>query len=174
MLTFESDCSIGFDSVKSLLLLCLALLFSSCYKNHLYVQQEWVDEKDLASYFVGSPDPRRQNPPVGQKIIVNWDFSRPLFLSEMDHILVTVHFWNHEEKKVEAPIDRRRGYVSFFFPNPTQDPVKKILTYRVQVFRKDGSLFETWKHQFWTELITLAPEEETPSSKENQEKPVMR
>jgi hypothetical protein len=150
----------GSGSMKSLILLCLPLLFSSCYKNHLYVQQEWVDEKDLASYFVGSPDPRRKNPPVGQKIIVNWDFSRTLFLNEMGHILVTVHFWDLEEKMVEAPIDRRRGYASFFFSNPTKDPTKKILTYRVQIFKKDGTLFETWKHQFWTELIELSTAEE--------------
>lgn len=152
--------------LKIFLSLCFLLLCSSCYKNHLYVQQEWVDEKDLASYFVGTPDPRKENPPIGQKIIVNWDFPKTLFLEEMGYLLVTVHFWNQEERKVQAPIDRRRGYASFFFPNTSKDPTKKILTYRVDVFKKDGTLFETWKHQFWTQLITLGPEEEKTLSEE--------
>ncbi len=146
--------------VKRLLFLCCALLLSSCYKNHLYVQQQWVDERDLASSFVGTPDPRKQNPSVGQRVVVSWDFPHTLFLHEIDHLLVTVHFGNLEEKKLEAPIDQRRGYQIFFFPNPKKDPTKKILTYRVEVFTKEGTVFETWKHQFWTELIHPPVEEE--------------
>jgi hypothetical protein len=146
--------------VKNLLFLAFALFLSSCYKNHLYIQQESIDEKELASYYAGTPDPRMKNPPIGQKIIVSWDFSKKLFLNQIDHLLLTVHFWNLEEQKEEAVIDRRRGYASFFFPNPTKDPTKKILTYRVEVFKKDGSLFETWKHQFWTDLIKVGPPDE--------------
>jgi hypothetical protein len=159
------DCSIGTWAVRRVLFVLFFLLFTSCYKNHLFVQQESVDGNDLASFFVKTPDPRKAHPPIGQKILVGWDFPRALFLEELDHLTITVHFWDQEEKKIEHPIDRRRGYASFFFSNPTKDPVKKILTYKVEIFKKDQTILETWKHHFWTELITANKElEETPLS----------
>jgi hypothetical protein len=125
-----------------------ALLFSSCYRNHLYVQQEWVDRNFLASSHVNTPDPRQSEPPEGQRLLIAWDFPRSIFLKDLS-FAVTVRFWDDTQQEIVDPIQRKRGYQAFYFPK------KKILTYRVQVVTKEKEVIETWNHQFWTERIDI-------------------
>lgn len=124
------------------------MVLCSCYKNHLYVQQEWVDRDFLASTKINTPDPRQAAPPEGQRLLISWDFPRSLFQEKL--ILVsTVRFWDNTEECLREPIERKRGYTAYFFPSA------KILTYRVQVFNVEGEAVETWEHHFWTELIDV-------------------
>ncbi|HEX2583377.1 MAG TPA: hypothetical protein VHL30_04600 [Chlamydiales bacterium] len=133
--------------------LLLKLLFlTGCYKNHLYVQQEWIDERYLASTRVNTPDPRKGNPPNGQKLLVKWDFPK----SQLDRqltMLITVRLWNNSEQIFSRPVERKRDYIDLFFP--TEDKNLRILTYKVEVFTKEKELVEVWKHHFWTELIDV-------------------
>ena len=128
--------------------LLLLLSFAGCYKNHLYVQQEWVDRNFLASTHVGTPDPRQANPPEGQRLLIAWDFPRSLFQTGLT-IVATIRFWGEEQIVEKLPLARKRGYKAYFFPN------RKILTYRVQVVDAKGAVVEVWNHQFWTELIEV-------------------
>ncbi len=127
-------------------------LFSSCYKNHLYVQSQVVDREFLASTYVGTPDPRQAHPPVGQRLSVGWNFPTDLFDQELT-LVCTVRLWNQEEVERELVMESKRGAESFFFPAP--DPEHRILTYRVDVRNCAGEIVETWKHHFWTELIEV-------------------
>ncbi len=138
--------------IKGTLLIGLA----GCYKNHLYVQQEWVNVSFLASRHVGSPDPRSENPPDGQRLLIAWHFPRCL-LEEHLHMLITVRLWDQTEEKATRPIERRRGSFALDYPNPGDCIDRRILTYKVEVFTASGELLETWKHQFWTEFIELQP-----------------
>jgi hypothetical protein len=124
------------------------LMLSGCYKNHLYVQQEWVDEKYLASTRVHTPDPRQANPPKGQKLLVKWDFPKSQFDLRLT-LLITVRFWDHSEQVFIRPVERRRDFIDLHF-NDLQ-----ILTYKVEVFTQSKELLEVWKHHFWTELIDV-------------------
>jgi len=126
----------------------IALVFSSCYRHHLYVQQEHVDRNFLASTHVNTPDPRQSNPPEGQRLLIAWDFPRSIFMKDLS-LFATVRFWDDTEQDFVEPIQRKRGYHAFYFPR------KKILTYRVQVVSKDQDIIETWKHHFWTERIEI-------------------
>ena len=128
---------------------------ASCYKNHLYVQQEWIDENFLASTHVGTPDPRKANPPQGQRLLVGWDFPRSLYEEGLT-LLVTVRFWNNVQDVLFQPVDRRRSYAAFYFSNKDSTEDRRILTYRIQVLNARGAIIETWKHHFWTELIEIA------------------
>ena len=125
-----------------------ALLFCSCYRHHLYVQQEWVDRNFLASTHVNTPDPRQLDPPDGQRLLIAWDFPRSIFLKELSFV-VSVRFWDDTQQEIMDPIERKRGYRAFDFPK------KKILTYRIQVISKEKEVIETWKHHFWTEQIEV-------------------
>jgi len=125
-----------------------ALLFSGCYRHHLYVQQEWVDRSFLASSHVNTPDPRQADPPDGQRLLIAWDFPRSIFNQELSFV-VCVRFWDDSEQVLMDPIQRKRGYHAYYFPK------KKILTYRVQVISKENEIIETWKHHFWTERIEI-------------------
>jgi hypothetical protein len=129
--------------------LCWVFLLStlvSCYKNHLYVQQEWVDPNFLASSKVGTPDPRQANPPTGQRLLVGWRFPQYLVGAGLKLVL-TARLWDNSEEVICRPIEESRGSAVFKFYG------KKILTYRFQVVDCKGDMIETWEHHFWTELI---------------------
>ena len=128
------------------------LSLSGCYKNHLYVQQEWIDREFLASSKVGTPDPRQANPPEGQRLLIGWDFPKSMFLEDLS-LLLTVRLWDNTQQVLFQHIERKRDVAAFYFPS--HDKEKRILTYRLQVMNKEGKILETWKHHFWTELIEI-------------------
>jgi hypothetical protein len=132
-------------------LIVWGLLCGGCYKNHLYVQQEWIDVDFLASHKVGTPDPKQEHPPQGQRLIVAWDFPKSLFLRNLT-VIATIRLWDHTELDFSLPVERKRDTVAFFVP---EDWAKgeKILTYRVQIVAADGEIVETWTHHFWTEPV---------------------
>lgn len=100
----------------------------------------------------GAPDPRQNDPPHGQRLLLSWDFPKSLFEKQLT-LHITVRFWNNTETTLLQPIERKRSYADFFFP--FQDKELRILTYCIQVISKEGEIVETWKHQFWTELIEV-------------------
>lgn len=134
------------------LLFLKVLLLSGCYKNHLYVQQEWIDGKHLASTHIDTPDPRRAHPPNGQKLLVKWDFPKSQFDRQLS-LLITVRLWDNSEQCFVRPVERKRDFVDLYFP--TEDKNLRILTYKVEVVTKEKEVLEVWKHHFWTELIDV-------------------
>lgn len=136
----------------------LMLLLSSCYKDNLYVQQEWVDKSYLASSYVKTPDPRDKKPQIGQKIIISWDFPLSEYKKDLT-IVLFVRFWNQTQKELTYKIERKRGYTDFFFENINREQNKKILTYRLDVVDKNNEIIRTWKHQLWTKQINIDNEE---------------
>ena len=106
------------------------------------MQQEWVDANFLASSKVGTPDPRKEHPPIGQRLIIAWDFPKSLFQENLTTV-ATIRFWDHSEQVVTCPVERKRDTTAFFFPG-------KILTYLVQIVSNSGEVVETWEHPFWT------------------------
>lgn len=123
-------------------------VFAGCYKNHLYVQQEWVDRNFLASTHIGTPDPRQECPPEGQRLLVAWRFPGYLFDEQLELVL-TVRFWDNTEEVFYQPVEKTRSYAAFYFYH------QRILTYRIQVVNREGEIVETWEHHFWTELIDI-------------------
>lgn len=136
-------------------------VFTGCYKNYLYVQQEWVDRDFLASSHVNTPDPRQVCPPEGQRLLISWKFPKNLF-NEQLQLIIAVRFWDNSEKVLVHPIDRSWGYAAYFFSKC------KIITYRVQVANGCGEVIETWEHHFWTELIDIDRSNDSVSSQPRQ------
>ena len=147
---------------KIILLLCLFFL-SSCYKNHLYVQQDKLDKNYLASSHVHTPDPRQKNPPEGQRLSVAWDFPLSIFKEQPLNLILTVRFWDNTQDVFVTKMEKKRGYVIYKFQDPTHNKPKKILTYKVDVVNEDGEIVEQWKHQFWKKLIKINKEENIES-----------
>jgi len=139
---------------KKILLFLAACNLSGCYKNHLYVQHETVDRNFLASSHVRTPDPRQQHPPHGQRLLVSWDFPRSVFEKHLT-LLMTVRFWDDTQETLSQPIERRRDFAVFYFPNELDGKDKRILTYRVEALDAKGKSAGLWEHQFWTKLIDV-------------------
>jgi len=137
----------------------LFILFLGCYKDNLYVQVENIKKDFLASSHIGTPDYRQKNPPLGQRVIVSFDFPGRLLEKEL-FIYLTVRFWNNKEIFKKRKIKKSWGTEVFYFPNKENDKKKKILTYLVQIVTKDGKIVKKWEHQFWTTLIDVDIDEE--------------
>jgi len=135
-----------------MLVMSLVMCLVGCYKDHLYVQQEWVNDKWLASSKVGTPDPRKGRVQDAERLLIAWDFPKSLF-DEGLTLLVTVRLWNNTEQFLKIPVERKRYYDALTFPCKDRD--LRILTYRIQVENNTGQIIETWKHHFWTELIVM-------------------
>ena len=131
-----------------IVLFCL----TGCYKNHLYVQQEWLDANFLASSRIKTPDPRQENPPCGQRLLIAWCFPQDLFDQELT-LYVTVRLWNQTEQQIDLPVKSKHSHTALDFPAATQE--NRILTYRIVVLTKEGETLETWNHPLWTELIQI-------------------
>lgn len=134
---------------------CSLFCLAGCYKNHLFIHQEKFDAYSLASARVESPDPRSDDPAIGQKLLIAWDFPKSLFDRGLT-LNATIRLWDNQEQLIQIPIERKRDTTSYFFPS-----CNKILTYRVQIVAQDGQLVDTWAHHFWTPLIQI---EETNAS----------
>ncbi len=147
-------------------ILFFALFFlCSCYRNHLHVQIENIGTDFLASTHVGTPDYRQEDPPFGQRIIVSWDFPTILYKKDLS-VFLTVRFWNNTEVTKEHRLHARKGRKLFFFSNKAREKQNKILTYRIQVKTKDGEIVDSWKHQFWTEVIDVDSDQDSYLPKE--------
>jgi hypothetical protein len=138
----------------SMLLLC-----GSCQKYYISISQDRITRDFLASTQAKTPDPRQKNPPLGERLVVEWQLPRDLL--EQDPILrLHVIYKNYTEDFFEYPISHRIDYVVCKLLNKEYEEKKGILTYEAQVVTKDGSIFRDWKHQLFAKLITLPQDEE--------------
>lgn len=128
------------------------------------MQQEWIDRNFLASSHIRTPDPRQENPPVGQRLLVSWEFPRSTFAKELE-LFLTVRFWDDTQETFSQRMERRRDFTAFFFPSDaTGGKDRRILTYRVQAIAKTGEIVGEWDHQFWTKLIDVGAKDNFSSA----------
>jgi len=108
----------------------------------------------LASTFVGSPDPRQENPPKGQELILEWRLPEQALLEELVLVL-SVIYKNHTEEKICYPINRRRGVITYSVLGKDYKETEGFLTYKAEILNKDDSVIRQWKQQLWTDLIVI-------------------
>ena len=127
------------------------------------MQQEWVDRNFLASSHIRTPDPRQENPPEGQRLLVSWDFPRSVFEKRLQ-LSLTVRFWDDTQETFVQPIERKRDYAVFFFPKDAEGADRRILTYQVHAISEKGEIVGSWDHQFWTKLIEVGAKDSFSSA----------
>ena len=116
------------------------------------MQQECLDASFLASSRIGTPDPRQENPPCGQRLLIAWCFPEDLFLQHLT-LQVRVRLWDNSEVLEKLVVTTKQSHKALFFPSTGQD--RRILTYRIDVTTEEGEVIETWKHPLWTDLIQI-------------------
>lgn len=147
----------------------LALIFSGlcfltgCQKYYLSLRQVPIDAAYLASSHVGSPDPRQSNPPVGQKVVMQWSVP-PDLLVEKPELVLQVIYKNHTQEEIIYPIQYRSGREVFSLLNENYRSKGGLLTYQAKIRTQQGQIYREWKHQLWVQLITF--DEESSSEAE--------
>lgn len=143
-------------SQSTLLFYLVCVLCTSCYRNYFYVQEEIVDRMSLASSHVGTPDPKQDCPPEGERLLISWNFPPSLF-EKKPTLVVKVWFWDDSEETIIRLMHAKKDTLVLFFPR------KSILTYSVQARSEDGLRIGEWEHPFWTERVIPAKDERCAS-----------
>ena len=134
-------------------LLGLCVLFG-CKPYYLSVCQEWVDASYLASTHVSTPDPRQENPPLGQKLIVDWRIPKEIF-DQKPEVILDLILWDYTTRQVKIPIHHRMDFASYKLLGDEYEKAGGILTYKAQIVTQDGTVFRQWRHQLWVNLIQI-------------------
>jgi len=141
---------------KTISILCFLslLLLPGCEKYYLSLTEHDIDVNYLASITAATPDKRQQNPPFGEIIVMDWRIPKEL-LSKNPVIDLHVVFGNYTEKSFQYPIRKKMGYVTYKDLNDEFAFTKGIITYSADILLEDGTLYKSWKHQLWVNLIRL-------------------
>ena len=138
---------------RELLSLFLLLwILSSCTANPLTIQSKYLTVEDLASYNVGSPDPTKECPNIGQRLIVRWALDPCAMKAEEQMLHLHIRYGTQKEHLVTHTIEEQRGVLIYDLLNEEYFEQQGILSYYAEILA-DGALTEQWIHQIWTERI---------------------
>ncbi len=140
--------------ITKIFLLFILISFTGCYSKRVTVQTKYFSNEDLASFYVNTPDPLQNNPPVGQSLLISWRLKHELCKYSLVEIRYTIRLRDKTEFTESYPINRNRGYFTYSLYNDDYFKSGGIATYKVQLVG-DGEVIEEWLHQLWQELIVF-------------------
>ena len=129
-----------------------------CNYQTLSVRQIWIDRSTLASTHVGTPDPRQENPPEGQLLLIDWKIPNWI-LEHHPRISLQLIFWNYTTETVDFPLMSTFGSKRYYLLNDKYEETKGLLTYKADIITEDGQIYKEWKHQMWVNLIQIGNED---------------
>lgn len=133
----------------------LGMLFCTCScAPYLSIQTQYLSREHLASFHVGTPDPKLNEPVIGQRLLIQWSLPAQEIKSEQLILFLKVRYRNHQEKEVSIPIQNKRGTYLYIIENEEYLQTGGILTYFAEI-RSEACVLVTWKHPLWTQLIQL-------------------
>jgi len=135
-------------------ILPLCALFG-CKQYYLSVCQEWVDVNYLASTAISTPDPRQENPPVGQMLILDWRVPKEIF-DQNPVVILDLILWDYTTREIRIPIRHRMDFAAYRLLNEEYHKSEGILTYKARIETQDGTIFKEWRHQLWVNLIKIS------------------
>jgi len=133
---------------------CALILLSSCTCQRLTIQSEYLGRESLASYYVNTPDPLLDAPPIGQRLIIGWSIPKSYLAYSDLHLHIIVRLRNREQDIQQVLITDIRGTHLYELLNEKFCQSGGILTYKVTLIG-NGCLLEEWHHPLWTDLITF-------------------
>lgn len=131
-------------------LVVLLLSLTGC-RPPLSVYTESVDRHSLASSVALTPDPKLNNPSIGQKIVIQWSLPQDLIPATL---FATIYYKNGQESIISKPV--RSYYDTATIYHIDQEFYQKgvISTYKVEIFKEDRCI-ATFYHHLWTQKIEL-------------------
>lgn len=135
------------------LLLTLPWLYS-CTSEILKVHSDYLSHENLASYHVGTPDPRLNCPPVGQRLIISWLLPKDYANYSDLYLHLQIRFYDQQQEERWIPIHKRKGDYVFCLINEAYLTRGGIATYQVEL--KSGEIcLDQWTHVLWADWIPL-------------------
>ncbi|HPE85630.1 MAG TPA: hypothetical protein PLO43_05590, partial [Chlamydiales bacterium] len=98
-----------------------------------------------------APDPLQQNPPKGERLVINWRLPQhamgPSLTLKLNLILK-----DYTQLTKTFPIDKRFGYITYDLLDEEYRQSGGLLTYKAEI-ETEGAILETYEQVLWTELI---------------------
>ena|SRR3990167_6966884 len=143
---------------KISIFIAFASCFFSCQKYYISIAQEKIDKDFLASTHVRTPDSRQKNPPLGDRLILEWQVPRGL-LHEDPLFQLHVIYKDYTEQFFTYPILHRTDYAVYTLEGEEYLEKKGILTYEAKILTNKDAVFREWKHQLFVQLIQIDQDE---------------
>jgi hypothetical protein len=153
--------------LKLILWLTCLLFLSGCCRNYVNVRTEYFNRHSLASYYVGTPDPKLSYPEVGQRLILSWKFEDEVYRKPDLRFDLTIRFGNKEEVKEQVHVYDRTGIYTYTLYDDVFFDYDGIQTYKVDLYSGD-ELISEWRHQLWVDMIIFEqPKDEAEEADES-------
>lgn len=142
--------------------ICTLIIFlGGCTRESFWAQSEYIRPSDLASHKIRTPDPRRQCPDVGQRIVVYWNLPQQFRDYEDLWLILAMRFGNLEERVIREPIECSRNYFIYQLFNDEFFDKKGIQGFKAEIV-SDGTVLKEWVHQIWADVIDIGICESNP------------
>lgn len=138
--------------MRSSLVLGLMFMIISCSHPYLSVRSDYFSRKDLASYHLDTPDPRKNQAIYGQRIYTSWYLPNDLFSEEKTFLEIRVHLKNGQDLFEKKPLKRRIGRYTYPIQGEVYTESGGLLSYLVQI-TTDGKVVAESRHKFYRESI---------------------
>jgi hypothetical protein len=136
-----------------MMMICFGCL-CSCNPYRLNVQTHYLNREYLASFHVHTPDPFKDNPEIGQRMLIQWNIPRHERCYQNFQLNIAIRLRNRQDKTIIFPLTRSKGTYLYTLLNQEFLTSGGIATYKVELLG-DGAILESWKHPLWTELISF-------------------
>lgn len=154
--------------LKHLLAIAALLFITSCTNEILTVHMDYISHANLASTYVGTPDPLLETPFVGQRLVVSWYVPVCYKDSKNFELHIRLRYGNKEEATAIIPFQLRQGWYVYALTNEEFFEKNGIKTYYVQLY-SEGELIDHWQHQLWMELIQFNQEDDAVDHEADQD-----
>ncbi len=139
---------------------------TACAPQKLSVFTTYVTRENLASYYVGTPDPKLNHPDVGQKLFVTWRLP-PQYLEKQPLMLrLYLRYHNRTYKTFEVEITQLSGCYIYSLLNTEFFDTEGLLSYKIQILNNDVVLDE-WRHKIWADPIIFNSNDDSDSSEDD-------
>lgn len=142
-------------------LVCISLFFlCSCSSTSLTVRSQNFDRTQLASYIIDTPDPQKNNPPFGERLIISWSASMKDYTKDHLDLVLRIRFRKGKELEKTIHLTQRNG--SLIYPILGKEYIENggVMSYLITL-ESDGKVIGQSKHKMWVDKIR-------PSSKSKQ------
>ncbi len=140
--------------MKKAVLIIFLFLLSSCALHRLDIQTQYLTPEYLASFHIGTPDPKLYAPFIGERLLIQWSLPSNEICDELPTLFLKVRYKNHQEEEIKLTIRSSTGTTLFKVEGEKYCQTGGILTYYSQI-EKCNAVLATWKHPLWRELIKI-------------------
>ena len=139
----------------------IAITMTSCSQEYISVQNQSIYSDHLASVNIDTPDPRKKDPSIGERLIIRWHMPASVFhrYDEKMILVQTIRFGNMDTEIKSYPIEKPYGTVIYTLIDDEYFEKEGIATYKFEP-GANGEIIEQWKHQVWVNYIDIVVDDE--------------